>query len=121
MKELLPVAPASIRVAAFDFAIKGIEPLSAMAEQKYGWCATIEQAIYVDFNTRPSKVLDTMLHEVLHAMYWAYGMQDEDKEERMVGTMATAWTQVWRDNPGLLAWVQAMCALLAKQQAAPAP
>ena len=54
------------------------------------------------------KVLDTLLHELNHAVYWAYGMEDEDKEERIVGTMATAWAQIFRDNPEFVAWIAAV-------------
>lgn len=46
-----------------------------------------------------------MLHEILHAIYWVYGVEDEDKEERLVGMMASALTQVWRDNPQVVTWL----------------
>lgn len=50
-------------------------------------------------------MVDTVLHEVTHAIYWAYVIEDKDEEERIVTTMARAWTQVWRDNPDLLGWL----------------
>jgi hypothetical protein len=51
------------------------------------------------------KAADTLLHEAGHAIYWTYGVSDADEEERVVGIFATAWAQVFRDNPWLLAWV----------------
>jgi hypothetical protein len=50
--------------------------------------------------------VDTLLHEVFHAI-WAIG-QLKDKgqeEERAVAVMATYMTQVIRDNPHLMRWI----------------
>ena len=33
-------------------------------------------------------------------------LSDDDKEERIVGAFATAWAQVFRDNPWLLGWLR---------------
>lgn len=52
-----------------------------------------------------SKLVDTLLHEITHAIWWAYGLEDDDKEERIVRTMGAAWAQIWRDNPHLLGWL----------------
>ena len=46
------------------------------------------------------------MHEINHAIFWAYCIQNEDKEERVVSTMATAWTQIFRDNPKILRFIQ---------------
>ena len=35
-----------------------------------------------------------------------YALGEDDKEERIVGAFATAWAQVFRDNPWLLEWLQ---------------
>jgi hypothetical protein len=53
-----------------------------------------------------AKAADTLLHEAGHAIYATYGLAEEDKEERIVGAFATAWAQVFRDNPWLLAWLK---------------
>jgi hypothetical protein len=50
-------------------------------------------------------IVDTVLHEINHAIFWAYLLRDNDDEERTVATIATGWTQVFRDNPALLAWI----------------
>ena len=53
----------------------------------------------------PVKAADTLLHEAGHAIYATYALADEDKEERIVAVFATAWAQVFRDNPWLLGWL----------------
>lgn len=65
----------------------------------------MESTIRLDGGMNPIKAVDTLLHEINHAIYWAYGINDDDKEERVVGTFATAWTQVFRDNPRLLQYI----------------
>jgi len=52
-----------------------------------------------------SRAAETLLHEIMHGVYWAYGIDDKDDEERVVSTMAAGLQQVWRDNPELMAWI----------------
>jgi len=78
--------------------------------QRFGECSTYRQEIRVDTSLKPQKLLDTFLHEINHAIYWAYHLEDTDKEERTIGTMATAWAQIYRDNPRLLRFINLVCA-----------
>ena len=48
--------------------------------------------------------VDTVIHELHHAISSIYGLSEKDEEERQASTMGTAWTQVYRDNPKLLEW-----------------
>lgn len=98
--------PKTVRVGPFDFHIVPMDMHKATANSRYGECSSIEMKISIqeEFSS-PIKAVDTVLHEISHAIFWAYGLEDGDKEERTVSTFGTAWTQVWRDNPKLLAWV----------------
>lgn len=97
-KDLLKV----VKVACFDIHIKSWGQKEAINQNMFGRFACFDQTIYIDEGLSDIKYVDTLLHELNHAIYWAYGIDDEDKEERIVGTFATAWTQVFRDNPVLL-------------------
>lgn len=99
--------PNSIRVGPFDFTVREWTHQEGYSRGRYGEMSTVDFTISVDQTTAPVKLVDTILHEIGHAIYWAYGIEDGDQEERLVGTLATAWTQVWRDNPSLLHWVGA--------------
>jgi len=110
-KKTKRILPSVVRVAAFDVAIKNWHPLSATANGKFGEWSSVESTIRVDTTVAPMKVLDTLLHELNHAIYWAYEVEDEDKEERLVGVFATAWAQVYRDNPDLLRFIQEIIAM----------
>jgi hypothetical protein len=50
----------------------------------------------------PSMVLDTLLHEIYHTIFYVYNIEDEDDEERTICTMATGFTAVLVDNPELV-------------------
>lgn len=98
--------PDRIVVGPFDLMIIHMDSHLAGSEQSFGQFRCLEQAIYIQLDMpSPHKAVDTMLHEVGHAIYWAHDIDDEDKEERIVSVMATGWTQVYRNNPWLLSWM----------------
>lgn len=97
--------PTKIKVAAFDIEVVKWPFKEATAYARFGEFSCLEQLIRIDETMNTIKTVDTLIHELNHAIYWAYGIDDADKEERIVGTFATAWTQVYRDNPELLAFI----------------
>ena len=80
---------------------------AAQASQRYGECSSVEAVIRIDESLDAEKARDTLLHEVLHAIYAEYRLEDEDKEERTVSTIATALTQVMVDSAELRKWLGA--------------
>lgn len=107
-KEWADRLPKRLRVAAYDFKIELLTHHQSTARRAFGECSINEQLISIQEEMpNLAKLVDTVLHEAGHAIYWAYGIDDADKEERIVGAMGTAWTQVWRDNPDLLDWLSA--------------
>jgi hypothetical protein len=105
-KDFVKGLPSSFRVAAFDISIEIKDGNWAGTENKWGMFTAIEQKICIQGDMpNKYKFIDTLLHELNHAVWWAYGIEDEDKEERVVGTMATGWTQLYRDNPEFAKWL----------------
>ncbi len=100
----LPVSV--VKVGGFDFAIEYMNLHEAAASRRYGECSTIEQLLRFQ-QEMPSrfKAVDTVLHEIFHAIYWTFGIEDEDKEERIVSALGSAMMQVHRDNPWLAVWI----------------
>lgn len=104
--EAISRLPASIRVGPFDFAINKWAPDEAYEARRWGEFSSLQQRICIQTNMPTAvKAVDTLLHEIMHAAYWAYNIHDEDKEERTVATLATAHVQIFRDNPWLLTWI----------------
>ncbi len=59
----------------------------------------------------PLNELDTVLHELMHSVLRAQGRQyDEEPEERYVWALAHGLTICLKDNPDLLAYINASVA-----------
>lgn len=98
--------PQTLRIGAFDIEILVMGAGEVQARGEHGSFSTAEGVIRIAADhVGPANAIDTLLHEVGHAIWWAYMLQDDDKQERIVGLTATAWTQIYRDNPELLAWI----------------
>jgi len=106
MSNILEKLPSVVRVAGYDIRIELMSHHQAAGLQRWGEFSSIEQTIRIQ-REMPSrfKAVDTMLHEINHAIYWAYGIDDEDKEERIVSTFGTAQMTLFRDNPWLTKWI----------------
>lgn len=100
--------PASIKVAAFDIIVFQWTGQESHCRNRFGEFSPGELTIRIDTSSPVFKIIDTFLHELNHAIWWAYGLEDGDKEERIASTMATAWTQIYRDNPEFLQWIVEM-------------
>ena len=97
--------PANVRVGPFDFRLEPWDTAAARAHACYGECSHTELRISFDAAmTDPVVLLDTIMHELTHAIFFVYDIKDEDAEERTVRLMATGWVQIYRDNPALLKW-----------------
>lgn len=47
-------------------------------------------------------MFDTLLHEILHAVYFVWNLEDKDDEERTVTGLSTGLSTVLHDNPELV-------------------
>lgn len=97
--------PKLIKVAGFDIKIVEWERLAASAAHRFGEWSDVESIIRIDTSVEKSNVIDTVLHELNHVIFWAYNLEEKDSEERICATLATAYLQVWRDNPKLYDWI----------------
>jgi hypothetical protein len=104
---LIDALPSTIRVGAYDFRIEKWSPHAASANRRWGEVSSVEQTIRIqrDMPTR-YKAVDTVIHEIMHALYWAVGVDDEDTEERIVSLLSTATASLYRDNSWLIDWIK---------------
>lgn len=97
--------PDNVKVAGYNIAIKEWAPHSATTASRYGEFSANEMEIRLDMSMHSEKVLDVFLHELYHAVYWAYGIEDSDKEERTCSVLSTGMAQVYIDNPSVLMFI----------------
>lgn len=100
---LIKKIPSHVRIGAFDISIGTMNPHETMGKLRWGEFSSAEQAVRIQEHW-PSrhKLIDTLMHEIMHGIYWAYGIGDDDKEERIVAAFASALVALYRDNPWLL-------------------
>jgi|TARA_R110000772_G_scaffold218902_1_gene329491 hypothetical protein len=93
----------SIKVGPTDFSVEYV-PLN---EELFGDFSYITSRIRIEENLKGPPLVDTVIHEVLHAI-WKLGQLKDKKEdeERAVSVMATYLTQVLRDNPEFMPWIK---------------
>ena len=100
------ILPKSVRVGYRDYAVNEYDARMAEAERQWGWHSSGLHEIQVRLSgLRDSEIANTLLHEVLHAAYQVADIKQGDDEERTVTAIANQLTQVWRDNPELIAFI----------------
>ena len=62
-------------------------------------------AILVARGQSPKQLLDTVLHEVTHAINFACDIDDGVDEETIALKHGAAWAHFWIDNPSMLRWL----------------
>ena len=93
----------SVKVGPTDFSIEYV-PLN---EELFGDFSYINSRIRIEENLKGTALVDTVLHEILHAIWKLGQLKDKrEDEERAVAIMATYLTQVLRDNPKMLTWLK---------------
>ena len=100
--------PSTIRVGCYDIRIIAISPVEHPDNANdYGAFHPAEQEIrlHPKFPTGALAV-DTLLHELLHAAWFASANPRQCGEERAVSGLSPVLTQIIRDHPEILAWMQ---------------
>jgi hypothetical protein len=97
--------PASVQVGPYDIPIKPLDPSDA--EKNYGLFHSEKMEIRLrSAFASPQQAADTLLHEVLHAVWHLAGCSTKDGEERLVATLATQLCAVIKANPDLINYLQ---------------
>jgi hypothetical protein len=87
-------------------AIDGVS--AAGGDVLLGQTDTKQLTIVVDPTQAESQVVDTVVHELMHAMFDLVGAVDVasgDVEESLIRRLAPVWVDVLRRNPRLVGWV----------------
>ena len=97
--------PLYVSIGPYDIPIRELDPSDS--EKNYGLFHSEKMVILLrkEFSS-PQQAADTLLHEVLHAVWHIAGMNHKDGEERLVATLATQLCAVVRQNPNLVSFLQ---------------
>lgn len=99
--------PKYVKIGPFIFSINSRSENWGNEHDCQGLCHTEHHEIDVVIENRTAGfVLDTLIHEVQHAIWWAMDLKEEDKEEEVVHRLATGWSMVYVDNPSFLEFIE---------------
>lgn len=85
----------TLRIGPHDFEV--IFEVGLLGEDEVGLCVMRDLAIHIHPDLTGTLRAETLLHEVIHAI-WALNALDDAPEETATSTIAAALLQVFRDN-----------------------
>lgn len=103
--------PDELRIGAFDWQVEIVDK-GTLADQKgtddetdvFGITEKAILRIRLEDDWSEQQTVDTCIHELQHAMWYAMGLDDRVEEETAVTALSHAWVMVLRDNPDLAVW-----------------
>lgn len=92
--------PKKVKVGPYNYVIK---EFPAGETSNHGACVYIHQEIYLNRNQSAERAADTLLHEVMHAIWDVAGLDQVPMlhEEVVVRAFATHLTDILNTNPQL--------------------
>ena len=94
----------SIRVAGHDYTLRIMPEDWGDDSSNHGNCCTSKLEIKVA-RGHISRMRETLLHEIGHAIYYEYSLDEASGEEHVNSLYCSGWYQVFRDNPQLLRFI----------------
>lgn len=98
------ILPPSVRVGPHDFTITPWAPAEAPPD-RHGECQADTLTIRLTDYRPPRQVAGTLLHEILHAIWFTQSMPAEESEENAVTSLAMGLCGVIRDNPDVVEFI----------------
>lgn len=105
-QEVMAEFPTSVRIGHFDYKVEVWDADKASLAARYGECSHLEKIIRVARHHSPRQTAETLVHEMLHAIWAQWVIEDNDPEERIVNTLSGALCAAWRDNPEAFEWIK---------------
>jgi hypothetical protein len=99
--------PGSVKVGYRTYRLELWTEQQAKDEDSDGECDHETGVIRLDPTMDAQKAGNTLLHELIHAVWYVWSMPEENIEEEFaVGALTNGLATVIRDNPGLFGWIE---------------
>lgn len=97
--------PKRIKVGPHRYVIHEVDKEWTEDQDAHGKTNTNTHEIWVNTTYTESHILDTLVHELLHAIWNQYGLGEKEEEETVVHRLATGWVQAMSDNEHLVKYI----------------
>jgi hypothetical protein len=109
MKDPVDDIPDKLRIGPYDITV---EKLDSIPDDDGAtlWGTYNHGKLLIQITRSQPNLLfavDTLFHEIYHAIYVNTGLGYGSSEEHVVSALASGMTQVYRDNPALVTWLNA--------------
>ena len=97
-----------IKIGYKTYTIRETDKMSDV-DTMYGRCDHAANEIVINKGQHNDEKPNTLMHEILHGVFYTMGMNNSDvteQEEYIVNTMSNGIMQVFMDNPHLLEYIQ---------------
>jgi len=96
--------PGTVKIGSVVYLISLVDKLE---DDDYGMCDSHTQMIYISKDQSAQHVTDTLLHEIMHAIWHESGLFSVKRadEEQIVRTTSTWITMVLKENPAIAALI----------------
>jgi hypothetical protein len=97
----------NIKIGYRDYKIKNLDSIVSRCNEINGQFLASDGVIALSSTEDNISHANTLIHEVLHAIVYQWGIELDDKEEEKIcNTLANGLTTVFVDNPSLLSYLQ---------------
>jgi hypothetical protein len=97
----------NIKIGYRDYKIKNLDSIVSRCNEINGQFLASDGVIALSSTEDNISHANTLIHEVLHAIIYQWGIDLDDKEEEKIcNTIANGLTTVFVDNPLLLSYLQ---------------
>ena len=97
----------NIKIGYRDYKIKNLDSIVSRCNEINGQFLASDGVIALSSTEDNISHANTLIHEVLHAIIYQWGIDLDDKEEEKIcNTIANGLTTVFVDNPSLLSYIQ---------------
>ena len=107
MSKHLAAVPNIIHLSAFDIDVRVLPEVHHEGQRCYGlWKGDTQEVLISEEAPSDRMATCTLMHEIFHAIWWAYDIAPKEQEESTVTRLSHGLGEVFVRNPGLLTWIQ---------------
>ena len=97
----------NIKIGYREYKIKNLDSIVSRCNEINGQFLASDGVIALSSTEDNISHANTLIHEILHAIIYQWGIELDDKEEEKIcNTIANGLTTVIVDNPSLLSYLQ---------------
>jgi hypothetical protein len=97
--------PSPIKVDEFYYEVVSWEQKDAQDMDRYGEVSLPQKIIRIDESYGPKQSAESLIHELMHVLFYRRGIQRERNEERVVKQLSHGIAALFHDNPALGPWL----------------